>query len=231
MSNQALENTGVSDDPPPSYEEREAAEIRFLSPSATNRNDSPNTRRRKREERDRVSLNSFQCILILTNVVEVLGKAEADSSSKGFFIYFVFFLFLQQMVDQFRCIIRQAVDLAGLEFEKAAEIGDDEAPSQLLRRLERTETFNKNSLIKHVNHICGNMRRLQLRVGEQATFYQMLREGNLNIKELRVRQYLSIWATCEIYPRLLSVTGFQNSSSLLTGYKKSQKACHEEWGG
>ena len=51
VSNQKLENTGVSDDPPPSYEESEAAEIRFLSPHAPNRNASPNTRRRNREER------------------------------------------------------------------------------------------------------------------------------------------------------------------------------------
>ena len=126
--------------------------------------------------------------------------------------------------------MRQADDLAGLEVEQAEEIGDDEAPSQLLRRLERAETLNNNSLIKHVHHIGGIMRRLQLRVGDPATFYQMLREGNLNFKELRVRQYLSIRATCEMCPRLLSVTGFQNSSSLLTGYKKLQKACHEEWG-
>ena len=229
VSNQALENTGVSDDPPPTYEESEAAEIRFLSPHAPNRNASPNTRRRNREERDRVSLNSFQCILILTNVVDVLGKADAGSSSKEFFVYFVF-CFLQQTVDQFRSILRQADDLTGLEVEQAEEIGDDGAPSQLLRRLERAETLNNNSLIKHVHHIGGIMRRLQLRVSDPATFYRMLREGNLNFKELRVRQYLSIRATCEMYPRLLSVTGFQNSSSLLTGYKKLQKACHEEWG-
>ena len=229
VANQALENTGVSNDPPPSHEESEAAEVRFLSPPATNRNASPNTRRRNREERDRVSLNSFQCILILTNVVDVLGKADADNSSKGIFIYFVF-LFLQQMIDQFQSIMRQADDLAGLEVEQAEEIGDDEAPSQLLRRLEWAETLNNNSLIKHVNHIGGIMRRLQLRVGDQATFYQMLREGNLNFKELRVRQYLSIQTTSEMYPRLLSVTGFQNASSLLTGYKKLQKACQEEWG-
>ena len=228
VSNQALENTMVSDDPPPSYEESEAAEIRFLSPHAPNRNASPNTRRRNREERDRVSLNSFQCILILTNVVDVLGKADAGSSSKGFFVYFVF-CFLQQTVDQFRSILRQADDLAGLEVEQAEEIGDDEAPSQLLRRLERAETLNNNSLIKHVHHIGRIMRRFQLRVGDPATFYQMLREGNLNFKELRVRQYLSIRDTCEMYPRLLSVTGLQNFSSLLTGYKKLQKACHEEW--
>ena len=174
-----------------------------------------------------MSLNSFQCILILTNVVDVLGKADAGSSSKGFFVHFVF-CFLQQTVDQFRSILRQADDLAGLEVEQAEEIGDDEAPSQLLRRLERAETLNNNSLVKHVHHIGGIMRRLQLRVGDPATFYQMLREGNL--KELRVRQYISIRTTCEMYPSLLSVTGFQNSSSLLTGYKKLQNACHEEWG-
>ena len=133
---------------------------------------------------------------------------------------FTLFCFLQQTVDQFRSILRQADVLAGLEVEQAEEIGDDEAPSQLLRRLERAETLNNNSLIKHVHHIGGIMSRLQLRVGDPATFYQMLREGNLNFKELRVRQYLSIPATCEMYPRLLSVTGFQNSSSLLTGYKK-----------
>ena len=46
--NQAPENTGISDDPPPSYEESEAAEIRFLSPRVPNRNASPNTRRRNR---------------------------------------------------------------------------------------------------------------------------------------------------------------------------------------
>ena len=68
------------------------------------------------------------------------------------------------MVDQFRSIIRQADDLAGLEVEQAEQIGDDEAPSQLLRRLERAETLNNNSLIKHVNHIGGIMRRLQLLV-------------------------------------------------------------------
>ena len=126
--------------------------------------------------------------------------------------------------------MRQADDLAGLEVEQAEEIGDDEAPSQLLRRLERAETLNNNSLIKHVHHIGGIMRRLQLRVGDQATFYQMLREGNLNFKELCVRQYHSIRATCEMNPRLLSVRGFQNFSSLLTGYTKLQKAYLEEWG-
>ena len=56
VANQAIENTRVSNYPPTSYEESEAAEIRFLSPPATNRNASPNTRRRNREERDRVSL-------------------------------------------------------------------------------------------------------------------------------------------------------------------------------
>ena len=95
-------------------------------------------------------------------------------------LYLLCFLFLQQMVDQFQGIKRQADDLAGLEVEQAEEIGDDKAPSQLLRRLEWAETLNNNSLIKHVNHIGGIMRRLQLRVGDQTTFYQMLREGNLN---------------------------------------------------
>ena len=141
------------------------------------------------EERDRVSLSSFQCILILT-VVDVLEKADADISSKIFVIYFVFFLFLQQTVDQLRSILRQADDLAGLEVEQAEEIGDDEAPSQLLHRLERAETLNKNSLIKHANHIGGIMRRLQLRVDGQTIFYQMLREGNLNFKEFRVKSKL-----------------------------------------
>ena len=93
VSNQALDNTGVSDDPPPSYEESEAAEIRFLSPPASFRNASPNTKRRNKQERDRVSLNIFQCILILTNAVDVLGKADVGSSGTGFFIYFVFFVF------------------------------------------------------------------------------------------------------------------------------------------
>ena len=176
-----------------------------------------------------MNVNNFQCILILTNVVDVLGKADAGSSGKAF-LFTLFFLFLQQTVDQFRSILRQADGLAGLEVAQAEEIVDDEAPSQMLRRLDRAETLNNNSLIKNVHHLGGIMRRLQLRVADQATFYQMLREGNLNFKALRVRQYLSIRATCEMYPRLLSVTGFQNSSSLLTAYKKLQKACHEEWG-
>ena len=98
VSNQALENTGVSDDPPPSYEKSEAVEIRFFSPGAPNRNASPSTRRRNREERDRVSLNSFQCILILTNVFDVLGKADAGSSSIGFFVYFVFCFFCKRLI-------------------------------------------------------------------------------------------------------------------------------------
>ena len=93
-------------------------------------------------------------------------------------------------MDQFRSILRQADDLAGLEVEQAEEIGDDEAPSQLLYRLERTETRNNNSLIKYVNHTGGIMRRLQLRVDGQTTFYQMLREGNLNFKEFRVKPKL-----------------------------------------
>ena len=50
LSNQILENTRLSDNPPPSYE-GEAAEIRFLFPPAANRNASPNTRRRNRKER------------------------------------------------------------------------------------------------------------------------------------------------------------------------------------
>ena len=126
--------------------------------------------------------------------------------------------------------MRQADDLAGPEVEQAEKIGDDEAPSQLLRCLERAETLNNNSPIKHVHHIGGIKRRLQHRVGDQATFYQMLRKASLNFKELRVRQYLSMRATCEMYPRLFCVTGFQNSSSPLTGSKKLQKACHEVWG-
>ena len=145
--------------------------------------------KKQKRERDRVSLSSFQCILILTIVFDVLGKADADSSSKIFFIYFVF-LFLQQTLDQFRSILRQADDLAGHEVEQAEEMGDDEAPSQLLHRLERAETLNKNSLIKHANHIGGFMRRLQLRVDDQATFHQMLREGNLNFNEFRVKSKL-----------------------------------------
>ena len=47
VSNQALENTAVSDDPPPSYEKSEPAEIGFLSPPAPNRNASPNARRNR----------------------------------------------------------------------------------------------------------------------------------------------------------------------------------------
>ena len=104
-------------------------------------------------------------------------------------LFTLFFLFLQQTVDQFRSILRQADDLAGHEVEQAEEMGDDEAPSQLLHRLERAETLNKNSLIKHANHI-RIMRRLQLRVDGQTTFYQMLREGNLNFKEFRVKSKL-----------------------------------------
>ena len=155
-----------------------------------------------------MSLSSFQCILLLTNDVDVLGKNDADSSRKIFFIYFV----LQQTVDQLRSIVRQADDLAGREFEQAEEICDDEAPSKLLRCLERAETLNI-SLIKHVHHIGGILRRLlQLRVDDQTIFYQMPREGILNFKELRVRQYLSIRATSEMYPRLLCMTEF-----------------HEEW--
>ena len=120
-----------------------------------------------------------------------------------------FFSFLQQTVDQFRSILRQADDLAGLEVEQAEEIGDDKAQSQLLNRLERAETLNNNSLIKYVNHTGGIMRMLQLRVDGRTTFYQMLREGNLNFKEFRVK------------PKL--VKSFD-------GYTKLQKACHEEWG-
>ena len=101
-----------------------------------------------------------------------------------------FFSFLQQTVDQFRSILRQADDLAGLEVEQAEETGDDEAQSQLLHRLERAETLNNNSLIKYVNHIGGIMRRLQLRVDDQTTFHQMLREGNLNFKEFRFQPKL-----------------------------------------
>ena len=93
-------------------------------------------------------------------------------------------------MDQFRSILRQADDFAGLEVEQAEEIGDDEAPSQLLHRLERAKSLNNNSLIKHVNHIGGIMRRLQLRVDDQTTFHQMLREGNLNFKEFRFQPKL-----------------------------------------